>query len=86
MLAHPRHALSREAQLISSFADTYQRRFADLIARSNAEHRLDNQAALSLCIETMGLLVDSHARLARMLSEIEAVAPSFPAVPALKAA
>lgn len=70
-MSSTQQSLLHEADLIATFADSYQRRLASLIARSHERNHLDAASALSLCVETMGMLVDSHARLARLLASAD---------------
>ncbi len=62
-------ALNEEAQLFASFADTYQRRLTNLIDQTRRGGRFSSESAVSMCVEAMGMLVDSHARLARVLAQ-----------------
>jgi hypothetical protein len=68
MAPSTQNAIHQEAQLFARFADSYHWRLLSLIDQ-NRSGRLSNETAISMCVEAMGMLVDSHARLAHLLSK-----------------
>jgi len=67
------HAVEREIAIMGSFAEAYGPRFEEMIRQANGG-RLDPTQSIRLCVEAMSMLLDTQARLARMLS-----APDRPA-------
>ena len=65
-----RRHIEDEVSLISTFADAYRPRFESVIRQMNHPHeQVDTQAAMRLCLEATGMILEMQARLARLLTD-----------------
>ena len=69
-----RRHIESEVMLISAFASAYRPRFESVIRQMNHTHgatheQVDAQAAMRLCLEATGMILETQARLARLLTD-----------------
>jgi hypothetical protein len=71
MSAEMRRQLRQEVDLIGRFAESYRRKFSDLIDRLN-EHPDPSTdiASLRLCVEAVDMMLSNQTELARVLREL----------------
>ena len=63
--------MREEVDLIARFAETYRRRFSNLIDRMNrAADPATELASLRLCVEAVDMMLSNQKQLAKALSEI----------------
>jgi len=80
MVAVNNSEIAREARLINTFAQSYVPKFTQLVERLN--HRKvagaitgEEADSLRLCVEAMGMLVATQARLAKLIENAQDKSP-----------
>jgi hypothetical protein len=68
--------IAREARLINTFAQSYVPKFAQLVDKLNQRKATgsisaDEAASLRLCVEAMGMVVATQARLAQLIERTQ---------------
>jgi hypothetical protein len=61
--------IESEVGLMSAFAAAYRPRFDAVIRKLNTPEPRDPSQALRLCVEAMGMILDSQARLSQLLTQ-----------------
>jgi hypothetical protein len=80
MCARMKRQIEGELSLMTRFAEAYRPKFAAMIRELNRDTPGDPRQSLRLCVEAMGMLLDSQARLARVLSRLDERDSVYPGV------
>ena len=80
-----RRQIRQEVDLIQRFADSYRRKFADLIDKMNHATTSGGSmdiGSLRLCVEAVDMMLATHHQLANAVARLSDDAPDAPDAPA----